>query len=133
MTNILLPSMGTSEFFKDSYFPKPLTEIRGKTMLELMMGNYESIQDKRYIFIFPESDCAQFHLDSSAKLLQPTCHIIKLRDQTMGALCTCLMAIDYIDNDDQIVDVDYESVFQHFDAMQADGGGNYVSQYPSAV
>ena len=117
MTNILLPSMGTSEFFKDSYFPKPLTEIKGKTMLELMTVNYESIREKNYIYIFPEQDCAQFHLDASARLLQPSCNVIKLRAQTKGALCTCLMA-----NADQIIDVDYEEVFRHFDAMEADAG-----------
>ncbi len=130
MTNILLPSMGTSEFFKDSFFPKPLTEIKGKTMLELMTANYESIREKNYIYIFPEHDCAQFHLDASAKLLQPSCTVIKLRAQTKGALCTCLMAVDYINNDetliianaDQIIDVDYERVRQYFDAMQADAG-----------
>ena len=130
MTNILLPSMGTSEFFKDSYFPKLLTEIKGRTMLELMTANYESIREKNYIYIFPEQDCAQFHLDASARLLQPSCNVIKLRAQTKGALCTCLMAVDHIDNDepliianaDQIIDVDYGKVLRHFDAMQADAG-----------
>lgn len=130
MTNILLPSMGTSEFFKDSYFPKPLTEIKGKTMLELMTANYKSIEEKNYIYIFPEQDCAQFHLDASAKLLQPGCTVIKLRNQTKGALCTSLMAIDYINNSDrlvianadQIIDVDYETVFRYFDSIGADAG-----------
>lgn len=64
------------------------------------------------------------------RILQPSSQVIKLREQTKGALCTCLMAIDYIDNEDplvianadQIIDIDYKDVFHHFDTVQADAG-----------
>ena len=103
MVNILIPSMGKSTFFKDSFFPKPLIEIRGKTMLETVIENYAGINSKNYIFIFNEKDCSEFHLDSSAKILSPLSIVIRLRNQTRGALCTCLMAIDYINNDVPLV------------------------------
>ena len=98
MINILLPSMGTSLFFKDSYFPKPLTEINGKTMMELVVDNYKSLDPKNYVFVFSEEDCRKFHLDSSVRILSPACKVIKLNNQTSGALCTCLMALEYIGN-----------------------------------
>lgn len=136
MINILLPSMGKSTFFEDSYFPKPLIEIKGKTMLETVIENYSNIDDKSYIFVFDEKDCCEFHIDSSAQILSPLSTVIKLRNQTRGALCTCLMAVDYINNStpliiansDQIIDVDYREVISHFEELDADAG---VITFPS--
>lgn len=123
MTNILLPSMGESTFFKDSYFPKPLYEIGGKTMLELVVEDFRDIKESSFIFVFSEEDCLKFHLDDSARLLAPNCNIIRLSNQTAGALCTCLMAVDFIDNDvpliiansDQIIQKNYGDVINFFD------------------
>lgn len=130
MINVLLPAMGTSAFFKDAYFPKPLTEINGKTMLEMVIEDYKDIEPKNYIFIFSDEDCMKFHLDSSVKILTPASKVIRLRHQTAGALCTCLMAVEYINNDthliiansDQIIDVDYRKVITYFEEMNADAG-----------
>lgn len=130
MINVLLPAMGTSAFFKDAYFPKPLTEINGKTMLEMVIDDYKNLEPKNYIFVFNDSDCKKFHLDASVKILTPASQVIKLQHQTAGALCTCLMAIDYINdglpliiaNSDQIIDVDYIEVVKHFDDIDADAG-----------
>lgn len=52
MINILLPSMGTSVFFKDSYFPKPLVEINGQTMLEMVVDNYSVFEEKTMFLFF---------------------------------------------------------------------------------
>ena len=136
MINILLPSMGSSEFFKDSFFHKLLTEINGKTMLELVVDEYRAVAGGNYIFIFPDEDCRKFHLDDSAKVLIPDSRVIKLKGRTAGALCTCLMAIDSIDNEeplvivnaDQIIEVDYNEVLEQFGRMEADGG---IMTFPS--
>lgn len=130
MINVLLPAMGTSAFFKDAYFPKPLTEINGKTMLEMVIDNYKKLELKNYIFVFCDDDCKKFHLDVSVKILTPSSQVIKLSYQTAGALCTCLMAIDYINDDipliiansDQIIDVDYRVALAHFNEIGADAG-----------
>lgn len=130
MVNVLLPAMGDSVFYKDSYFPKPLYEIKGKTMLEMVVENYAQLNPKQYIFVFSEENCLKFHLDSSAKILTEACRVIKLRNQTAGALCTCLMAVEYVNDDtpliiansDQIIDVDYREVIRHFENQNADAG-----------
>ena len=84
MVNILIPSMGKSNFFEDSFFPKPLIEIKGKTMLEMVIENYSCVDPKNYIFVFDDKDCSEFHLDSSAKILSPLSIVIRLRNQTKG-------------------------------------------------
>ena len=136
MVNVLLPAMGTSAFFKDAYFPKPLTEINGKTMLELVIEDYKNLNPKNYIFVFHDEDCKKFHIDSSVRILTPASQVIKLQHQTAGALCTCLMAIDYINdeleliiaNSDQIIDVNYSDVLDYFHSSKADAG---VITFPS--
>lgn len=130
MINILLPSIDTSSFFKDSYFPKPLYEIKGKTMLEMVVDNYSSLKSKNFTFIFADKDCQKFHLDDSARILSGSSSVIKLQNQTAGALCTCLMAIDHINNNtpliiansDQYIYVDYEKVLAYFVKAKADAG-----------
>lgn len=130
MINILLPTMGTSSFFKDSFFPKPLYEINGKTMIEMVIDDYNSLETNNFVFAFLEDDCLRFHLDDSVRILSPKSKVIKLKNQTAGALCTCLMAIEYINNDiplliansDQIIEVDYNKVINHFKTTDADAG-----------
>ena len=127
MINVLLPATGTSAFFKDAYFPKPLTEINGKTMIEMVVDNYKEIAPKNYVFVFSDDDCKKFHLDSSVKILTPASQVIRLGKETAGALCTCLMAVEYINdntplviaNSDQIIDVDYRDVLKHFANVDA--------------
>lgn len=130
MINILLPSMGKSVFFKEAFFPKLLTEIKGKTMIELVVDNYATIDNKSFIFVLDDDECRRFYIDESACILAPDCHIIKLKNKTAGALCTCLMAIDRINtedpliiaNSDQIIDVDYIKVLDYFNQVKADAG-----------
>ncbi len=130
MINVLLPAMGSSVFFKDAYFPKLLTEINGKTMIELVIEDFKELEPKRHIFVFHDDECRRFHIDSSVKILAPTSHVIQLHNQTAGALCTSLMAIDYINDDtpliiancDQIIDTDYREVLRHFEEIGAEAG-----------
>ncbi len=130
MINILLPALGSSTFFQDSFFPKTLYEISGKTMLERVIDNFSELPSKEYIFVFSDEDCNRFHVDAAAKILTDGCKVIKLRNQTAGALCTCLMTLEYIDNEtpliiancDQIIQVDYNRVLSKFDEQNNDAG-----------
>jgi NDP-sugar pyrophosphorylase family protein len=131
MINVLLPAMGNSTFFKDYYFPKLMLEIKGETILEKVVSNFKSLPEKKFIFVFNQSECNEFHTDESARIItQPDSVIIHLKNQTKGALCTCLMAIDYVCNDDpliianvdQIIDVDYKEVVSFFEKGGFDSG-----------
>ena len=136
MTNIVIPAMGKSTFYKDSYFPKHLYEICGKTMLEFVVEDYREIEDSKYLFVFDEGGCLRFHVDASAHMLAPDSAIIRLANNTRGALCTSLMAVEYIDNDnpliignrDQIIDIDYVEVISYFRRNHFDAG---VITFPS--
>lgn len=120
--------MGKSLFFKDSFFPKPLIEIDNSTILEHVVDNYMKINDARIIFLFGEKECKEFHLDESARILtRDKGHVLMLNGETAGALCTCMMAIEHINNDaplivansDQVIDVDFNDVIKCFDDFDA--------------
>lgn len=131
MINVLIPAVGSSLFFESSFFPKPMIEIAGRTMLEKVVENYKSLPDKQFIFCFSRKDCTEFHLDEAAMILTDNkAKILILEEETTGALCTCLMAIDIIGtedslliaNADQIIDTDYKEVLRKFQAEDASAG-----------
>jgi len=128
MTNIVIPLAGDSKFFsEDLIFPKILTEIRGKTMLEHFIANISCIKNSRLIFIIKKQD-QKYYLEESIKLLNKESIVISLQKQTKGMACSSMFAIDYINNDDeliicngdQIFELDLSEVVKHFRAY--DGG-----------
>ena len=126
MLNILIPISGTSRFFDENEYkyPKPLIEIKGKPMIEWVISNLSSISsEKRFIFVVNKKDCIKHHLDDVLYLLtKGNCQIIKIDNDTKGAACSCLMAIEHIDsaeplvisNGDQVVDADLNTILDHF-------------------
>lgn len=129
--NILIPSAGASEFFKDSYYPKVLMEVDGRSMIQRVVDEYADIRDVHYIIVLQEEECMRFHTDNIARLVTDgNCDVVQLKSGTAGALCTCLMAVEYVNtedpliivNNDEIRDVDYSDVLSFFASAQADAG-----------
>ena len=103
MINILIPSCGNSEFFSESYYPKTLYEVNGLPMIQLVVNTFSEIKDRHYIFMFLQSECDRFHTDNVVSILtKGTADIIRLKEVTGGALCSCLMAIEYINNENEL-------------------------------
>lgn len=131
MINILIPLAGKNQFFSElEYpFPKSLIEFNGKTMIEHIINNFTSIKKlKQFIFIVNSEDCKKYHLDNILNILtNHTCKIIKLDNETKGAACSAMMAVEYIDNDtpliisnaDQLFDVCLDKVISSFDNIDA--------------
>src|SRR5437763_8760790 len=99
MLNIIIPIAGTSELFEKAgyIYPKPLIEINGQLMIEMLLENLSSVkQEKKFSFIIREEDCVNFHLDNTLKLLVPDAYVALIKRPTQGALCSVLMSIDSI-------------------------------------
>lgn len=133
MLKIIVPLAGSSNLFSNAgyIYPKPLTEICGKLMIELVTSGPSKITSKfQYIFIINEEEANKFHLDSTLKLLHPNSIIVKLKKDTKGALCSVLMSIDYINDDDsililngdQIINFDHNNIFEKWKINNADAG-----------
>jgi len=131
MINILIPLAGKNQFFSEAEypFPKPLIEFNGKTMIEHVLDNFNSIQkEKQFIFIVNGEDCKKYHLDNVLNILtNHTCKIVKLDNETKGAACSAMMAVEYIDNDmpliianaDQLFDIAIDEVVTSFEKSDA--------------
>lgn len=131
MINVLIPAAGMSSFYENSFFPKLMYEISGRTMLERIIENYKDLHDCHFTFVFNHKDCKGFHIDDSARILtEPSSDIIVLNGETSGALCTCLMAVQTIRNEvpliisncDQVIDVDYNSIISYFQQKKFNAG-----------
>jgi NDP-sugar pyrophosphorylase family protein len=134
MLNILIPLGAQSMFFEQSEhpYPKPLVEIKGRPMIQHVIENLSRIQGpRRFIFILREEDCSRHHLDSTVRLLAgEESLIIRMAHPTKGAACSALLAIDHIGNEqpllimngDQIFDADLNVPLQRFTELGADAG-----------
>ena len=124
--NLVIPIASSSKFFNiEEYgYPKPLIEIMGMPMIEHVIKNITHGNSfKKIIFIVQQDECDRFHLDSSLNLLSPIKpEIIKLRSDTQGALCSILLSIEHINNDQPLLISNADQIFDR-------GIANYVERF----
>lgn len=101
MLNIVIPMAGAgSRFAKAGYkAPKPLIEVCGKAMIEVVVDNLRPQQAHRFIFICQKEHVKKYGLQDRLTRLAPNCEIIQIDGVTEGAACTVLAASHLIDND----------------------------------
>jgi HAD superfamily hydrolase (TIGR01509 family) len=100
--NVLIPMAGAgSRFEKAGYtFPKPLIDVNGKPMIQVVVDNLNI--EANYIFIVQKSHREKYNLDTLLNLIVPDCTIIDVDGITEGAACTALLAKEFINNDDPL-------------------------------
>ena len=128
--NVLIPMAGEgSRFTKAGYtFPKPLIDIQGKPMIQVVVENLN--MDANFIFVVRKEHREKYNLDSLLKLIAPGCRIVETDGLTEGAACTALLAKDFIDSDaplffansDQFVEWDSNEFMYKMNETNADGG-----------
>ena len=101
--NVLIPMAGAgSRFEKAGYtFPKPLIEVNGKPMIQVVTENLNI--DAKHTYIVQKSHYDKYHLKHLLKLISPDCNIVQVDGVTEGAACTTLLAKEFIDNDEPLV------------------------------
>lgn len=113
--NLVIPIASNSKFFniEDYFYPKPLIEILGKPMIQHVIENVtDGVEFKKIIFVVRQDECDKFHLDNTLNLLSPIKPIIvKLRADTKGALCSVLLAIEHINDDEPLVISNADQIF----------------------
>ena len=101
--NILIPMAGEgSRFQKAGYtFPKPMVEVNGKPMIQVVVDNLGF--EANYIYVVRKEHYDKYNLKSFLNLITPDCKIVIVDKLTEGAACTTLLAKEYIDNDDPLI------------------------------
>lgn len=130
--NILIPMSGSDENFRNQgyVYAKPLIEIDGRPLIEHALAPFKHLKDARTIFVIRKEDDLRFYLREVLRLLKPGAEVMRVDGATSGAACTALLAIEHIDNDeellianaDQILDFDVEAVINHFRNRSLDAG-----------
>jgi len=128
--NIVIPMAGGDALFRQHGFPfpKPVVEIAGRPLVEHAFDCLSPIHDARFIFVIRKDDDLRFHLREMLQLMAPGSVVLRADGETAGAACTVLLAVEYIDNDeelvianaDQILDVDLEAAIDSFRARGLD-------------
>jgi HAD superfamily hydrolase (TIGR01509 family) len=128
--NVLIPMAGAGSRFKQvGYtFPKPLIDVEGKPMIQLVVENLNI--DANFIYVVQKSHREKYNLDTLLNLITPNCRIVEVDKITEGAACTALMAKKYIDNDnplffansDQYVEWDSNEFMYKMNETGSDGG-----------
>lgn len=96
--NILIPMAGAgSRFAIAGYtFPKPLIEVSGKPMIQLVVENINI--DANYTYVVQKSHYDKYNLKHVLNFITPGCNIVLTEEVTEGAACTTLLAKEFIDN-----------------------------------
>lgn len=128
--NVLIPMAGAgSRFASVGYtFPKPLIEVRGKPMIQVVVENLNI--EANYIFIVQKEHYEKYNLKYLLNVIAPDCEIVQVDGLTEGAACTTLLAKELIDNDaplvmansDQFVEWNSNECVYAFTADSIDGG-----------
>lgn len=105
MINIVIPMAGRgSRFAKAGYeLPKPLIDVNGRPMIEVVTRNIAPKRQHRFIYICQQEHLEKYSLSERLKKISPNCEIIAIDHITDGAACTVLLAERYIDNDDPMM------------------------------
>ena len=127
---VLIPMAGAgSRFVNAGYtFPKPLIDVKGKPMIQLVVENLNI--KANYVYVVQTKHRQKYNLDTLLNLITPGCKIVEVDGVTEGAACTALLAKEYIDNDkplffansDQFVEWDSNEFLYKMNETNADGG-----------
>ena len=128
--NIIIPRAGANKANGETEYIKSLQEIERKTVLQYVFESLQSVEAKHFIVVLKKADADKYHLDNIARLLRPETEIVVAENETMGAACTCMLAVDRLDMDepllitgsDQILLESPERILADFRARDLDGG-----------
>jgi len=128
--NVLIPMAGSGSRFRDAgfTFPKPLIEVEGKPMIQVVVENLGL--DANFIFIVQKEHRKKYNLDSMLKLITKNYQIVEVDGLTDGAACTTLLAKELINNSNQLIIANSDQFVEwnpiktmyYFTSSKIDGG-----------
>jgi len=128
--NVLIPMAGAGSRFQQAgyTFPKPLIDVRGKPMIQVVAENLNI--DATFIYVVQKEHRAKYNLDTLLGLITPNCKVVEVDGMTEGAACTTLLAKEHINNDepllmansDQFVEWDSNEFMYKMTEQNLDGG-----------
>jgi dTDP-glucose pyrophosphorylase len=103
---IVIPMAGAGKKFQEAgyAFPKPLIDIAGKTMIELVVQNLRPAVPHRFIFICQKEHYEKFDLHNIFKnATDNNFEVVTSFGQIKGAAPTALLATSFINTEDELL------------------------------
>src|ERR1035437_1494388 len=116
MLNIVIPMAGRGSRFQEAgyAFPKPLIDINGKTMIEVVINNLKPTVDHKFIFICQKEHYEKYDLHNIFKnTTNNNFEVVQINGITQGAACTGLCAKEFINNDDDLLIANSDQYIQN--------------------
>ena len=131
MKTILLAA-GGSDAYADAgyYYPKNLIEIAGRPVIQHVIDALgDAARGHRLLAMVRRDENMRFHTGRVVRLLEPTATVLEV-ENTSGAACTALLAIEHIVDDeplllvngDQVILDDVAGIVTGFASRGLDGG-----------
>lgn len=128
--NVLIPMAGAGSRFQQAgyTFPKPLIDVNGKPMIQVVVDNLNI--EAQYIYVVQREHYDKYNLSTLLNLITPSCKIVIVDGVTEGAACTTLLAKEFINsniplvmaNSDQFLEWDSNEFMYKMLEQQVDGG-----------
>lgn len=131
MLNIVVPMAGRGSRFAEAGYsdPKPLIDIHGKHMIEVVINNLTPECEHRFIFVCQEHHINDYKLNQIFSNSCENFEIVSINGITDGAAITVLKARKFFESDeplmiansDQWVDVDINDYLRDIGERNLDG------------
>jgi dTDP-glucose pyrophosphorylase len=131
LLNIVIPMAGKGTRFSDAgyAFPKPLIDVNGKTMIEVVVNNLRPTIPHRFIFICLREHYEKYDLHNILKNATHDKFEVVLAGPHQGAACAVMFAAQYVNNDselliansDQYVEISTDSFVKEARKKDCDG------------
>ena len=105
MIRIVVPMGGEGrQFVERGYtFPKPLVEVAGRPLSELVVRNLTPAEAHQFVFICKAEHVQKYALGDVLRLVAPGCEIVTMSKPTAGALCSVLLGMEHLRHDDELL------------------------------
>lgn len=131
--NILIPMAGESTFSisENNLFPKILTDVNGKLLIERSSESFISLNyEKKIVVAVPKKQISTYKLDKVLELLDESVEVCPINEKTQGAVCSAMLAIEHLDLDEpliissleQVLDIDLNPLINEFFMKTVDAG-----------
>lgn len=113
--NILIPMAGktTFEVSSNNAFPKVLTDVNGKLLIERSSAPFIALPyNKKIVIAVPKNQITDYKLDKVLILLDDTIELCPINDETQGAVCSAMLAIEHLDLDEPLIISSFEQVLE---------------------
>lgn len=115
---------------KGKQYPLYMTEVNKSMLIEKNIDLYKNLNPTQIIYCVRREDIKDFNINEILKQLFKDSICVSVYSLTKGAICTALLAMEYINNDeellitsiDEIIDVNYSEIVESFRRNNLDVG-----------